>query len=607
MMKNYVLCCAAVFTLLVGDVFAQANAGSGATNDSLIRHHEFAYRMQLAYDRMNQPRFQPVFDQDFILADVCLDPNNPRRFYNFSGDLSGRFFEVMASSAGARADYHQLMRQALLHQRADGRFGDAALRFTADEIGGEHMALLWGNGRFLVGLMEYYRHFPAPEVLDAAVRLGEFFKATYVACSQPEVVAKLAGFGAKGIICFTQYIEGLVMLSTASGDRSYADVAARTYQLIGQRGIQHSHGYLTTLRGVQMLYTYSGDHRYLDFVKTAVDSLLISDDMTVYNSVKEYFGNIHDRDEGCSTADFLRLCLALHVSTGEARYLQVAELTLYNSLYFNQYFTGDFGHHNLHGRGSGPGTVMAAWWCCSMHGLRALQDIQQQYAVRRQPDAYQVDFYLESAYQVDGFSGTLRRVEAEGPVFTYELNVDTWSGNDVLRFRVPEWAEKLEVSQSDGKPSSTAVAGFVSLSGISKGDRLRLVLTAKVRVKTADGRFVALADVGSEHINGSLFVGPYLMGVEQTIDPIFAAEPNENVVFTKTLTFGNDGRGFVVDALYEHNGFPSLLKTTFTPVGSATFLGHSYQLARMDFVSERTGGITGEQRKSILSPAEEVR
>ncbi len=257
----------------------------------MVSHREFAYRMQLAYDRMTEPRFHPLFEETFILADVYIDPDNPRRFYNFSGDLSGRFFEVMAAAAGRRSDYHKLMRDALKQQRPDVRFGDTKLQFTADEIGGEHIALLWGNGRFLVGLMEYYRHFPDRKVLAAAIQLGNFFKHTYDACSKPEVAEKLTGMGAKGIICFTQYIEGLVLLSEATGDRSFADAAAKTYHLVGEQGTQHSHGYLTTLRGVLMLYDYTGDRAYMQFVKQAVDALLASNDMTIYNSIKEYFGN----------------------------------------------------------------------------------------------------------------------------------------------------------------------------------------------------------------------------------------------------------------------------------------------------------------------------
>ena len=598
---------APLFLLAFGLLVASAGAAYGQTpsepaQDSMVSHHEFSYRMQLAYDRMTEPRFHPIFDEPFILADVCLDPNNPRRFYNFSGDLSGRFFEVMAASAGHRADYHQLMHEALKQQRPDGRFGDINLRFTADEIGGEHMALLWGNGRFLVGLMTYYRHFPNPEVLAAAVRLGDFFKHTYDACSTPEVADKLEGMGAKGIICFTQYIEGLVLLSEATGDRSYADAAAKTYHLIGDRGTQHSHGYLTTLRGVLMLYHYSGNHTYLQFVQQAVDALLASDDMTIYDSVKEYFGNIHDRDEGCSTADFLRLCLGLHLATGEMKYLQTAEHTLYNSLYFNQYTTGDFGHHNLHNRGSGPSTIMAAWWCCSMHGLRALQEVNQVYALHKTPAGYQLDLYLESDYNIEGLRASLRRKDMEGTDFRYQLDIHTIAANQPLRLRVPEWAEHMEVTRGGTTLATATQHGYITLPGLSSGDQLQIQLVAKVRVRTTDGSYVSIDDIGNQPVNGCLFVGPLMMGVEQSIDPEFAAEPNENTVLVDSLAFGNTHL-YTVHTDYAHNGFPSTLQAAFTPVGQATFLGHSYQLVQMDFVRGHAAGVTDEQQRSILNPA----
>ena len=33
---------------------------------------------------------------DLILADVRINPGNPRHFFNYSGDLSGRYIEVMS-------------------------------------------------------------------------------------------------------------------------------------------------------------------------------------------------------------------------------------------------------------------------------------------------------------------------------------------------------------------------------------------------------------------------------------------------------------------------------------------------------------------------------
>ncbi len=157
------------------------------------QHHAFDHRMQMTLDRLTGSDFSPVFTSDFILADVSLDPNYPRRFYNFSGDLSGRYLEVMSLFPEQQGAVHldSLVEELLHYQRADGRFGDAGLVFNADQIGGEHMALLWGNGRLLVGLMQYYNQTENEEVLATGRKLGDFFLQTYAACATPEVREKL--------------------------------------------------------------------------------------------------------------------------------------------------------------------------------------------------------------------------------------------------------------------------------------------------------------------------------------------------------------------------------------------------------------------------------
>jgi len=236
-------------------------------------------------------------------------------------------------------------------------------------------------------------------------------------------VSKLKDFGAQGIICFTQYIEGLVMLSEETGDLTYVEFAKKTYPLIGKRGTQHSHGYLTTLRGVLKLYEFTGDKTYLKFVKNAIDDLSTSDDITIYGSVKEFFGNIHNRDEGCSTADLLRLYLGLYSATGEAGYLLAAENVLFNSLYFNQYYTGDFGHHDLNIKGSTPSSIMAAWWCCTMHGLRAMQVVNDKYFVQKIKEGYKLDLYLETDYKDENISLSCSRGANIGKNFVYQINV----------------------------------------------------------------------------------------------------------------------------------------------------------------------------------------
>ena len=73
-----------------------------------------------------------------------------------------------------------------------------------------------------------------------------------------------------GFICFTQLAEGLAMLTQATGDASYAVAARQIVPLLQPRGVQHSHGYLSTLRGAVLLHEAGGDPAMLAFAETWV-------------------------------------------------------------------------------------------------------------------------------------------------------------------------------------------------------------------------------------------------------------------------------------------------------------------------------------------------
>ena len=209
-----------------------------------IPTYELDHRIELSINRLTDPDARPAFTPEFLLADVALNPEDPRRFYNFSGDLSGRYIEVMSllsDEQQAAANLGQLVADVIAEQKDDGRFGDPNLTYTAEEIGGEHMALLWGNGRLLVGLMTYYEQTGDEATLEAAKRLGDFFIGLSAQSRSPEIAKRLEGFGAKGIICFTQYIEGLAMLARSTNDEQYVQAAIDAYTALPRAwGSAHS-------------------------------------------------------------------------------------------------------------------------------------------------------------------------------------------------------------------------------------------------------------------------------------------------------------------------------------------------------------------------------
>lgn len=601
-LKKHLIYLITFFTPLVA--ISQVKHGPESKKQEINRQGEFSYRMNMAIKRLTGNSIAPVFSDEFVLADVNINLKDPRRFYNFSGDLSGRFIEVMTlvSKDNGQNKIEHLVHQLLSYQKKDGRFGNDSLVYTINQIGQEHMAQMWGNGRLLVGLMEYYNNYKDPSVLKAARRLGDFLINTYKVCSDPLVIKKMNGFGATGIICVTQYVEGLVMLSKATNDSKYTSVASKIYPVLPERGIQHSHGYLTTLRGVLYLYEYDHDVVQLNYVKKAYDDLVQSKDYNVLGSVNEYFGAKGERDEGCSTADFVRLSLELYKLCGDETYLEKGEFALLNALYFNQYYTGDFGHHLITDAGSRPDYLHTAWWCCSMHGLRAMYEVRDDFLLTKSKGARKLNLYLETKYHDASCGISIRKDRFENGIHYYKIAINKWTKNDSLKLRIPDWSEFTALKVNGKAILIKPGSKYAALNKpVKRGDMITIGFKYAVRIKTKNG-LVGLSSIKTV-VKGNLLYGPYLLGVDDKIDPIFTAEPNNNTIYMKTIQNGSvriPGADRYLTAFYKHGGYPSYMPTIIRPVSEMTFNKHGYMLYNFVFAADDTRSL--KQDKSMTEP-----
>jgi DUF1680 family protein len=555
---------------------------------------ELAERIRLTADRLTHGG-RPEYTRDFILADVALDQR--RRFWEFSGDLSGRYLEALSILPPAGApDLGSLARGILAHQREDGRFGDPALRYVASEIAMPHMALLWGNGRLLVGLLQYHAASKDPQALAAARRLADFLVGIRAQAADPAVAKRVDGQGAFGIICFTQLVEPLVALSARTGDGRYLSAARDIAPSLGPRGIQHAHGYVTTLRGMLDLAAATKDPADLARVERLYAELAASPDLCWMGGVLEYFGwedpsvtmeqrkallaasGDSPRDEGCGIADVLRLSLALHRATGKPEYLERAERCLLNHLYFNQFTTGDFGSRSFYRGGTKPTeNVDRAWWCCTMHGYRAFPDVLAS-TVAVAGDAARVDLFLDADWTGHGFDLALRERSRSALASTLDVNVRK-AGGAQLAFRKPSWAEAVR-ARVNGAP-----VGLVEKDGAlllprppRAGDRVELALEHGLVVETRDGRRLAVSALGKEPVEGLLLSGPRIYVVDDGTEPLFFGEPwlGANVVSlgesatsvraaARPWPFFRPERTLV--ARYEHGGFVGSHPVSLHPVG----------------------------------------
>ena len=546
---------------------------------------ELQDRIRLTADRLLHGG-PPAFTPELILADVTLDKS--RRFAEFSGDLSGRYLGALALLPPEGLDLRPLVRDLLKQQRGDGRFGDSSLRFTPADIGPAHMALLWGNGRLLVGLLEYAEATGDGDALAGARHLGEFLAGVREACAAPEVARHLARQGAMGFICFTQLAEGFALLSEATGDRRYLEAARGIGPLLGPRGTQHAHGYLTTLRGLVMTAGSTADASLLGDVEARYRDLVASSDLSPYGGILEYFGGGGDqgapRDEGCAVADFLRLSLQLWRATGTLDYLERAERCLLNHFLFNQWDTGDFGHHVLFPQGFRPTeSVGRGWWCCTMHGYRAFRDVLD-HAVKREKDTTFVDLILDAEVALPGLSLSLRHTSEAPDQSTLKVEILAASFEaQGLSVRRPSWAASTLV-RFGGHRISRPPGPYVTLHRPWRaGETIELVFDHAVRLETRDGRVLGPSRLPAD-IESLLFVGPWLMAADDATDPAFFSEPwtSENTVLlppTLAAAETTEGSGRFADPSrhlrlkYVHGGFPGTHPLTLRPLSEAT--GHA--------------------------------
>ena len=455
----------------------------------------------------------PRYTQDLLLADVI--PRDVRRFTNFSGDLSGRYIGALASAA--RQDPRLTERlapfveQVLVHQKNDGHFGDP---MGVLETPDDDMARLWGNGRMLIGLLEYYRETNHAPALEAAKRLGDFLVEAAPRFNAPSLRRFfLDGKFAVGYICWTQNIEGLAELHRLTSDDRYLRLAEQMAERTERRPSQHSHGFLSTLRGFVELARVSDEPLYLEQAEREYQAIVDSGNVLVHGAIPEAFWPSIERDEGCSQGDWIRLSLDLWRETGKVDYLEQAERTLFNEFALNQFASGDFGHIELRDTGVGP-EAARAWWCCTLHGLRTFPAIERN-VFRSSGATLYYDLPVDGTFDDDGFRVTAKSsLEIDGGIaISFAGAVDSATR---LAVRLPSWAESISVS-IDYEPQETRAGdGYVQIERVLRaGSDMRLSYDFITRLEDHPDRTGYKA----------VFQGPWLLGISESSSPSFFDEP----------------------------------------------------------------------------------
>ncbi len=498
-----------------GETGAAVRAGRG----------DLQARYELTLDRVLNG-VSPAYTEEFLLADVR--PQAVRRFTEFSGDTSGRYIGGLAAAAAVFGkpfpQLDGLVEKVIALQKPDGYFG---VEFHYGKPAGSNpadsnptdrdLALLWGNGRLLVGLLEYYRLAPKAPVLAACKRLGDWLVRIGPLMLSDEI---RAAFGAQhfasSYICWMQQTEGLANLYRATKDERYRKLAEQIAAVIERRPGDHVHGYLTSLRGVMDLYRATGDARFLAQCEAAWADVAASKDALITGGVPEGWSPNNHRTEGCAEADWVRLSLALWQATGKPKYLEAAEQAIFNELAFNQFATGDFGHRLYTETGLPASGAARAWWCCTLHGLRAFPNIHAG-VFRATKEGLWYDLPLDSRVmdaQIE--TGTLSAVAESSLAVNRTVRITITgvsAGPATLFIRQPRWAEAIDVHVSASARKFPAGDGSVGLERVwAKGDVVELKYAMGLRQGASGAERAAYS------------YGPWLLGVSAVDNPAYFNE-----------------------------------------------------------------------------------
>lgn len=491
-----------------------------------LRADSFTTREQMTLDRILEGK-APEYTADLVVDDAV--PLHVRRFTEFSGDVSGRYIEAisLATADGETTTplLNDIVTSVIACQKPDGHWGDP---FSTGTIKNSNMSILWGNGRLLIGLLANYRLTHRADVLDAATRLGNFFLSVAPRMNSQQVENEFnQAHAAVGYICWTQTIEGLVELGRLTKNPSFTSLAEQIAARTRIFPSQHSHGLLSSLRGILDLYSFTHNSRYLKTVEDQCDSLAKSGNILLQGGVPELLKPSMQRDEGCSEADWVRLNLQLWNLTQNTTYLQRADRCLFNEFSFNQFADGDFGNHHFTSTGAAPPATLA-WRCCTFHGLRALQAVTDDafhfstgtltynLPVDARITTVWLDFIARSSLSHDA-SVAITVASSLGHVIPKTLD---------LQIPVPGWAEQISVKLNDQLITPSRKKSFLVITRAwAPGDHLALHYKMRLRtLKNDDGTI-------------SFFYGPWLLGADDQASPrFFGEESRHNTLDLNTST-----------------------------------------------------------------------
>ena len=416
----------------------------------------------------------------------------------------------------------------------------------------DHSHELYNMGHMYEGAVAYYRATGKRKWLDVAEKNARHINRVFFegdpAYNDGKPVMRAPGH---------EEIElALVKLHQATGEQLYLEMAQKfldirgvTYSPQGE-GVQTSdyaqqHQPVRDQReavghSVRAMYLYSGMADVVAFagdetMQPALDAIwhdIVDRKMHITGGLGavaglEKFGpayvlpNVETYDETCAAVGNVFFNYRMFIMSGDAKYLDDAEVALYNNVLAGVNLAGNrfFYVNPLETDGErkfNHGTAGRAEWfstaCCPSNLARLIPQVSGMIYSHAEDNIY-CGFYIgsetsipmaggnvtlkqQTAYPFDGNISIEVAPQADGEEFTLWLRVPTWSGEKFVPGELYNYADendaKVVVRVNGRKVRSEIVNGFIPIRREWKaGDRVELEIPMPVRYSVADERVEA--------------------------------------------------------------------------------------------------------------------
>lgn len=457
----------------------------------------------------------------------------------FCGEFWGKWFTsaVLACEYEPTEEHFAILKEAvyglMAAQEADGRLSASGIDFSHWDI--------WGRKYVLLGLLAYYDISKDEKVLNCAIGAAD----NLISVTAGENGRKVTETGLMALqgLSSCSILQPVVFLYERTGEKRFLDYAEylvglwgvpSAYTKDGLRLIEQSvpgctpvtiaapkaYEIMSCYEGLLELYHATGRTEYFEAVKSYMEAVLKREIMiTGSGSSGELWCEGAYRQtqlleapmETCVTATFMKMCRELLCLTGDVKWANQLEISLFNALAgallpegnWWAYFSPLLGERV-------PSQVQIEYVhssCCVVNGPRALLEVPK-WCVMNREDGIAVNLYQKGTYRAM-FGGQEVELEqdTEYPksgriVLTFKKAAD---GEMTLALRIPEWAQGAQIRVGEERIAARPGTYCELKREWKSGDRAELNFDMRVRIVKAPGNEVFKA----------LMSGPVVLGLDQ--------------------------------------------------------------------------------------------